>query len=151
MMDSIDIQLLEILQNDGRITVSELSKALSLSRPSVTERLTRLMEKGIISKISAIVPPPKVGRELLLFIQVSQVKVPYSEFESFIVDHPDIIECHRVTGVVDYLLKVAVNDMEHLRKLSDELLKYGNINSSIVLKSPISGKKILPSFDNKTE
>ncbi|RUL51758.1 MULTISPECIES: Lrp/AsnC family transcriptional regulator [Lysinibacillus] len=150
-MDNIDIQLLDILQNDGRITVSELSKALSLSRPSVTERLTRLMEKGVISRISAIVPPPKVGRDLLLFIQVSQVKVPYAEFENMIVDHPDILECHRITGVVDYLLKVAVNDMEHLRRLSDELLKYGNINSSIVLKSPISNKKILPSMEDKNE
>lgn len=143
-MDSIDIQILKILQEDGRITISDLSKALSLSRPSVTERLTRLMEAGVISKISAVVPPAKVGRNILLFIQVSEITTAYSEFEAMVANHPDILECHRITGVVDYLLKAAVNDMDHLRKLSDDLIEYGTINTSIVLKSPISSKNILP-------
>lgn len=149
-MDETDIQLLKILQEDGRITLSDLSKKLSLSRPSVAERFTRLMEKGVIDKISARVSPNAVGRNILLFIQVSEVSVPYDEFEHMTLEHPDIIECHRLTGTVNYLLKAAVNDMEHLNKLIDYLIQYGIIHTSIVLKSPVSEKIVLPS-DEKQE
>ncbi|WP_017727887.1 Lrp/AsnC family transcriptional regulator [Halalkalibacterium ligniniphilum] len=145
-MDKTDIRLLEILQGDGRITLSDLSKELSLSRPSVSERLTRLKERGIIDKITASVPPASVGRNVLLFIQVSEVSVPYDEFEKMIINHPDIFECHRVTGMVNYLLKAAVNDMDHLNRLIDHLIPYGIINTSIVLKSPVQNKNMLPTI-----
>ncbi|KKB35959.1 Lrp/AsnC family transcriptional regulator [Bacillus thermotolerans] len=148
-MDEIDIQLLKILQEDGRITLSDLSKKLSLSRPSVAERFTRLMEKGIIDKISAKVSPPSVGRHILLFIQVSEVSVPYEKFEQMTAEHPDIIECHRVTGKVNYLMKAAVNDMEHLTRLVDYLIPYGIINTSIVLKSPVPEKIMLPTEEEQ--
>lgn len=52
-MDEIDVSLLELLQKDGRITISELSKKLALSRPSISERMYRLQEKGIIEGFSA--------------------------------------------------------------------------------------------------
>lgn len=143
-MDHTDIRLLEILQEDGRITLSNLSKELSLSRPSVSERLTRLKEKGIIGKISARVSPYSVGRHVTVFIQVNDVNVPYQEFEKMVVEHPDIIECHQVTGNVNYYLKAAVNDMNHLKTLIDHLIPYGIINTSIVLKSPVQEKSILP-------
>ncbi|WP_078597503.1 Lrp/AsnC family transcriptional regulator [Evansella clarkii] len=144
-MDNTDIRLLEILQEDGRITLSDLSKELALSRPSVTERLTRLKEQGIINRIGARVSPESVGRKVLLFIQVSDVTVPYNEFEEMISRHPDIIECHRVTGMINYLLKAAVDDMDHLGKLIDHLIPYAAINTSIVLSSPVEEKVILPS------
>lgn len=144
-MDVTDIQLLKILQEDGRITLSDLSKRLSLSRPSVAERFTRLTEKGTIDKIGARVLPNAVGRNLLLFIQVSEVKVLYDDFEEMTRNHPDIIECHRLTGTVNYLLKAAVNDVDHLNKLIDYLIHYGIIHTSIVLKSPVSEKIVLPS------
>lgn len=146
-MDNTDVRLLEILQKDGRITLSDLSKELSLSRPSVSERMTRLREQGVIEGIAARVSPAAVGRNVLLFIQVSEVKIPYHEFEAIMVEHPDIIECHRVTGMVNYFLKAAVNDMNHLRTLIDYLIPFGIINTSIVLKSPVENKSVLPTFD----
>lgn len=144
-MDKTDIQLLKILQQDGRITLSDLSKELSLSRPSVSERLTRLIEQGIIDKFAAKVLPSSVGRKVLLFINVSEINVPYHKFEEMVSEHPDIIECHRLTGVVNYLLKAAVNDMDQLNNLIDHLIPYGVINTSVVLKSPVPEKVILPS------
>ncbi|UCZ54469.1 Lrp/AsnC family transcriptional regulator [Bacillus shivajii] len=146
-MDQTDIQLLEILQEDGRITISDLSKKLSLSRPSVTERLIRLKEQGIIHKISARVSPDSVGRKVMLFIQVSEITIPYHEFEEKVKNHPDILECHKVTGMVNYILKAAVNDMDHLGKLIDHFIPFANINTSIVLNSPVEERSILPSIN----
>ncbi|MGZ4159458.1 MAG: Lrp/AsnC family transcriptional regulator, partial [Neobacillus sp.] len=114
-MDQLDIRLLEILQMDGRISISDLSKKLSLSRPSITERLKRLQEKGIIEGFNARVSPKAIGLDVIVYIQVSEIKIfSYVEFEKWIMGDPDIIECHRLTGSVSYLLKAAVTGMDHL-------------------------------------
>lgn len=144
-MDQIDVRLLELLQLDGRVAISELSKKLSLSRPSISERLSRLEEKGIIEGFSARVSPKAIGRNVLVFIQLSELRIhSYSDFEKSIQEDPDIIECHRLTGGVSYLLKAAVTGMEHLSQLIDRLLPYGNVNTSIVLSSPVSFRCITP-------
>lgn len=144
MIDHSDAQLLNILQEDGRITLSELSKKLNLSRPSVRERLNRLQEQGVIEGISARVSYPKVGRHIISFIQMSDMKVPYATFENFAAENSDILECHRITGAISYMLKAAVKDMNHLEILIDELVNYGIVNTSIVVKSPTLSKIVVP-------
>ena len=144
LVDAIDIKLLELLQIDGRMTISELSQQLSLSRPSISERLHRLQENKIIEGFSARVSPVAVGRSILLFIEMSQLRIPSYEFEFFLENNPYIIECHRVTGTVSYFIKAAVPGMDSLRILVDQLIPYGNVNTSIVLSSPVSNRKILP-------
>lgn len=144
-MDQLDIRLLELLQMDGRMTLSELSKKLSLSRPSITERLKRLQDREIIEGFSARVSLEAIGRDVIVYIQVSELKLlSYTEFEKRIIDDPDIIECHRLTGSVSYLLKAAVTGMDHLSRLIDRLTPYGNVNTSIVLSSPVSFRCITP-------
>ena len=122
-MDEIDVSLLELLQLNGRITISELSKKLALSRPSISERMYRLQEKGIIEGFSARVSPPAIGRGVLVFIQVSELKVSVPDFEQLVKDDLDIIECHRVTGTVGYFLKAALADMDSMR------ITYRSINT----------------------
>ncbi|MEH6940274.1 Lrp/AsnC family transcriptional regulator [Bacillus sp. JJ722] len=143
-MDQLDIKLLELLQMDSRITVSDLSKKLALSRPSISERLYRLREKGIIEEFSARVSLPAVGLDVLMFIQVSELKISPSEFEGFIKNDSDIIEGHRVTGTIGYILKAAVENMTSMRLLIDRLIPYGHVNTSIVLSSPVPYRRILP-------
>ncbi|NGY85730.1 Lrp/AsnC family transcriptional regulator [Bacillus megaterium] len=141
-MDQIDVQLLSILQRDGRMTISDLSKKLALSRPSVSERLRRLQERGVIQRFSATVSPKALGRDTQLFIQVSELKRKPEEFEDFIEQNEDVLECHRVTGPVSYFIKATVSGMDGLRMLVDELIPYGNVNTSIILKSPVENRMI---------
>jgi len=144
-MDQIDIHLLELLQYDARLSISELSKQLSLSRPSVSERLKRLQEKGIIEGFTARINPYSVGRKILVFIQLSDLRIQsYTEFERRILEDPAYIECHRLTGSVGYLLKAAVPTMDQLTNLIDSLLPFGSVNTSIVLSSPVPFKSIVP-------
>lgn len=143
-IDLLDIKLLEFLQKDSRITVSELSKQLALSRPSISERLYRLQEKGIIEEFSARVSLPAVGLDILLFIQVSELRRYPTEFEKIIENEEYIIECHRVTGTTNYILKAAVPDMNSMRSLINRLIPCGDIKTSIVLSSPIPYRHILP-------
>jgi len=148
-MDKIDISLLKILQEDARITVSELSKQLALSRPSVAERLHRLQERGIIEGFSARVSPAALGRNTLLIIQISDLKIPAQQWENMIAEEKDVLECHRVTGHIGYVIKAAVNGMDGLRALVDRLMNYSNyVNTSVILTSPVSYRLIVPTEES---
>ncbi|OBZ11088.1 Lrp/AsnC family transcriptional regulator [Bacillus sp. FJAT-26390] len=143
-MDQLDRALLRWLQEDGRMTVSELSKRLALSRPSISERLLRLQERGIITGFGARVSAAAVGRNIQLIIQMSELKVFPMEFEKRIMNDEDIIECHRVTGTVSYILKAAVTGMDALSELVERLMPFGNVNTSVILSSPVMNRTILP-------
>lgn len=143
-MDHLDRTLLKLLQEDGRMTVSELSKKLALSRPSVSERLLRLQEKGAITGFAARVSPAALGRNIQVIIQISELKVSPNEFEKRIVLDGDVLECHRVTGTVSYILKAAVASMDELSGLVERLMPYGNVNTSVILSSPVLNPVVLP-------
>lgn len=151
-MDKIDARIVELLQLDGRITISELSKHLSLSRPSVAERVKRLQDSGIIEGYSARVSAKAIGREMLVFIQLSDVRVhALSDLEHCIVEDPDIIECHRLTGSVSYLLKAAVGRIDQLGELINRLLAFGSVNTSIVLSSPVPYRHLKAKVKENTD
>lgn len=143
-MDSIDVQILALLQQDGRMPVSELSKALNLSRPSISERLRRLEERQIIQGFTARVSPAAVGRTVLVIIEIGQLTVACHTFEEHVSHDRDILECHRVTGSVSYIIKAAVPSMAHLEELVDRLIPYGRLNTSVVLSSPVEHRPVLP-------
>lgn len=148
-MDGIDRKLLELLQKNSRMTISDLSAELSLSRPSITERVQRLQERGVIEEFTTRVSLAGVGREILLIIQVSALKVSIAEFEDMVKKQEEIIECHRVTGEVSYFIKAAVSNMNNMRVLIDQLIPYGQINTSTVLASPVSYRYIVPMLSVK--
>ena len=143
-MDKLDIDLLQLLQKNARITVSELSKKIALSRPSITERILRLQEKGIIEEFTARVSLTAINRATILFIQLSSLKVSNNEFEQMIKANEDVLECHRVTGNTSYFIKAAVKDMSNMKLLIDRLMPYGDINTTIVLESPVPYRHMLP-------
>lgn len=143
-MDNIDIKMLELLQKNSRMTISDLSSELALSRPSISERLQRLQEKGIIEEFTTRVSLAGVGREILLLVLVSGLKVSVNEFEEMIKNEEEVIECHRVTGEVSYMIKAAVPDIKSMRLLIDRLIPYGQINTSTVLDSPVPYRYLLP-------
>jgi Lrp/AsnC family transcriptional regulator, leucine-responsive regulatory protein len=147
-MDSVDARLLELLQEDSRMKVSELSQRLNLSRPSVSDRMSRLRDSGVIEGYSARVSLKAVGRPTLLIIHLSSLKVSPRVFEARIADDTDILECHRVTGEIDYIIKAAVPDMDEMRALIDRLLPFGDVSTSIVLLSPIPYRNIVPKIDD---
>ncbi|WP_141502444.1 Lrp/AsnC family transcriptional regulator [Paenibacillus luteus] len=143
-MDQLDRTLLQLLQEDGRMTISELSKRMALSRPSISERLLRLQESRAILGFGARVSPAAVGRNIQVMIQMSELKVSPTEFEKRISNDYDILEGHRVTGTVSYILKAAVTGMDALSELVERLMPFGNVNTSVILSSPVTNRVILP-------
>lgn len=149
-MDKTDMILLKLLQENSRMTISELSNKLSLSRPSITERIHRLQDNGIIEEFSARISLQAVGRNTIVFIQLSSLKESPDVIEKMMAKEEDIIECHRVTGQIDYFIKAAVDSVDSMTALIDRLMPYGVINTSVIIKSPIPYRHIVPKFKNIT-
>lgn len=140
ILDKTDIRLLELLQADARLTTKELADKLGKSITPVYERKKRLENEGFITRYTAIVDKNKIGKSLVAFTNVQlrqHAQQILLNFEKTIVKFEEVMECYHMTGVYDYLLKVAVTDMSayqdfivnKLAKLTD----IGTVQSSFVM------------------
>jgi Lrp/AsnC family leucine-responsive transcriptional regulator len=117
-MDTIDLKILELLQNDGRTSHSEIAKIVGLSAPSVGERIKKLENRGIIRRYVALLEPSRVNRPITAFIAISIDKPIHTQaFLQRIRELDDVLECHHVTGEMDYLLKVRTRSTASLESL----------------------------------
>lgn len=148
-MDEIDVALLRLLQENARCSVSELSKRLTLSRPSISERILRLQEQGVIEEFTSRISLKRIGRGMLLFIEIESLKTSPEIFESRILNDCEILECHRVSGKFDYILKAAVKNIEDMTALINRLIPYGHLNTSVVLSSPVAYRHVVPHVSGK--
>ncbi len=143
-LDKIDRKIIEFLQIDGRMTVLQLSKELNLSRPAINERIKKLQESNVIQGFTTKISPEAIGKEIIVMIEVNNVKVECHKFEELIQDEYDIVECHRITGQSSYIMKAIVPNMKRVRELIDRLIPFAQLNTSVVLSSPIQNRLLLP-------
>ena len=139
-MDSVDQQLLDLLQEDCKMTIKELAQKLNLTSTPVFERIKRLEENGYIDSYSAVLNRKKLGLNLQVFCNIS-LKQHQSDslqkFETDILKFPEVLSCHHLTGNYDYLLMILVEDMESYqhfvtRKLA-QLEDIGKVHSQFVM------------------
>ncbi len=142
-MDNTDLKILEILQNNCRVSMKELGKTVGLTSPAVSERVKRMEESGVITGYRAIVNPEKLDRKIKAFIDISIKARNYTKFLEYVPNSDKIIECHHVTGGDCMTLKILVKDMMELEELIDEMKKYGDTKTSIILSSPVEYRTIL--------
>jgi Lrp/AsnC family leucine-responsive transcriptional regulator len=118
-MDSIDKKLLQLLQTDSKKTTKELSVKLNLSVTAVYERIKKLEREGIIDKYVVLVNRSKVDKGFVVFCHLKLIQHTrefLTKFESEVVKLSEVLECHHVSGDYDYILKIAVKDMEAYRE-----------------------------------
>jgi Lrp/AsnC family leucine-responsive transcriptional regulator len=136
-LDDIDIRLLELLQEHGRTSQHDLAQAVGLSSPAVGERLRKLEERGIIRQFTVLVDPRRVGRDVTAFIFVGiNGSSFYPEFRQHVQDHPEVLECHSVTGQGSHLLKIRTDSTSTLESLLAEIQAWPGVQwttTSIVL------------------
>lgn len=125
-IDRLDRKILRTLQTDGRLTNIELAERISLSPTATAERVKRLTRNGYIEGYSARLSPERLGRNLLVFVEVKLDRTTPEVFDSFaeaVRKCDDVMECHMVAGGFDYLVKARVSGMEAYRAfLADVIL-----------------------------
>ncbi|MDW7661216.1 MAG: Lrp/AsnC family transcriptional regulator [Bacillota bacterium] len=143
-MDTTDLRILKILQNDGRISMKELGHRVNLTSPAVSERVKRLEENGVIEGYTAIVNPKKLNLYVEAIVHVGMKVSAHARFKKFTHEEPSIIECHHVTGEDCMTVRVVCRNTHELETILDKIQAIGSTKTSIILSSPLKRKAILP-------
>ena len=143
LLDGIGWKILSELQQNARMPFAELGRIVGLSTPAVTERVHKMEEAGIIVGYRAHIDPAKVGLPILAFVNVRVGGENLTRFMEVAATHPEVLECHRVTGAESFLLKVAVSDVTHLEILLDALMPYVATTTSMVLSTALAWGNIV--------
>ncbi|MFD8754179.1 Lrp/AsnC family transcriptional regulator [Kitasatospora sp. NPDC059577] len=146
-LDAVDLRLLELLQSEGRITLSELGRRVNLSPAAVGERVRRLESNGTITGYAALVAPERLGYGIRAFVRVSphaRMTVKYLRSQD-LLHRPEVLEVHHVIGEDCWVFKVAARDTSHLEELIEAIAVLGRTTTSVILSSPVDQRVLLPS------
>lgn len=124
-IDTIDHAILGALQKKGRMSNADLAHQVGLSQSACLRRVRRLEEAGIIEGYTALLNQKVSGRPQSVFVQItlaSQESHDLEEFETHVIERPEVMECYLMTGDADYLLRVIVKDAADYERLHREFL-----------------------------
>ncbi|ADB38914.1 MULTISPECIES: Lrp/AsnC family transcriptional regulator [Spirosoma] len=149
-LDNTDRKILTLLQQNARLTIQEIGQRINLSKTPVHERIKRLEREGIIERYVTILNKKKLGNLLMVYCQVTldrQTRDAFADFEGAIRLLPDVLECNRVSGTFDYLLKIVSRDMETYNYFYQEQLSVipGTLHiSSFFVMADVKSSTIVP-------
>ena len=133
-LDQVDLKLLELLQESGKLTTKEIAQQVHLSPTPVYERIKRLEREGVIKKYVALVEAEKVGKGLIVFCDITlkeHTKEIGNQFVKEIMFSKYVCECYNISGDYDFRLKVMVRDMKHYQDfVLNDLGSIKNIGSA---------------------
>lgn len=133
-LDPTDIAIIEVLQEDGRMAISELGRRVGLSRPAASERVKRLEEQGVITGYGAKVDAASLGLGVMAVVRLrtthEHIRACLKQFSEM----PQVIEVMRLTGEDCFLLKVLVPSPGELETIVDSIGQFGAVTTSLVLR-----------------
>jgi Lrp/AsnC family leucine-responsive transcriptional regulator len=137
LLDAINLRLLKELQADGRLSVAELGRRISMSPPAVAERVQRLERAGVITGYHAEVDPARLGFPISAVVRIRPSPGQLARIPEIARDTPEVAECYRITGEDCYLLKLHLRAIDELEALLDRFTPYGLTTTSIVNSAPV--------------
>ena len=133
-MDKIDKMIINMLQENARATISDISNKVSLTLPAVSERLKKLEASGIIEKYTAIINPKKVNKGLSAMVYASFSDAEREKyFSEFVKNEGAITECHFITGPFQYCMKVFTESPAALQELTWRIREMGATKTDVML------------------
>lgn len=131
--DRIDRQILDLLQEDGRMTNVDLAERVGLTAPPCLRRVRALEEQGAIRGYHASLDPATLGYPITVFAMVSlrsQAEADLAAFEGHIAEIPEVRECHMLNGEIDFILKIVATDLKSFQEiLTSQLTTAPNVTS----------------------
>lgn len=139
-MDNLDKRILNLLQQDGRLSIKKISETLFITPPAVSQRLRHLTENGFIRDYQANIDFTSAGLPIKAYIHLSIEPHQKPEFYPFIKKIPNVLECDCVTGPYSMLIKVVFESTRSLDQFINELQQFGRTNTQIVFSTPVSSR-----------
>jgi Lrp/AsnC family leucine-responsive transcriptional regulator len=136
-LDATDRKIIGELTSDGRVSLAELGRRVSLSSPAVAERVQRLERAGVITGYRAEIDPRALGYQLTAIVRVKPAPGQLPRIPELAAEIEQVGECHRITGEDCFYLKLYLRSIDELSELLDRFLAYGETTTSIVNASPI--------------
>ncbi|GIG34918.1 Lrp/AsnC family transcriptional regulator [Cellulomonas pakistanensis] len=143
-LDATDHAIVARLQEDGRISVAELARAINLSASATADRLRRLTDGGVITGYTATVDPEALGYAITAFVRLAYPSGNYRPFHDLVATTPEIVEAHHVTGADCFIIKVLARSMRDLERITGRLATLGGITTNVVYSSPVPSRHLTP-------
>jgi Lrp/AsnC family leucine-responsive transcriptional regulator len=131
-LDDVDWAIIDQLQQEARISLSELGRRVNLSPSATTERVRQLEAAGVVTGYHAVLDLTKAGYPVLAVVRLKYPGNHHEPLRRLLAERREILECLRTTGDDCYALKVAATSMEHLETLVGELANFGSTTTSVV-------------------
>ena len=142
VLDAIDVEILNILQKDGRMPLKEIASRVSLSSPAVSGRIKRMEDEGVILSYSANINPIALGLYTKAFISLEVTPEQKKEFYPYIEKCKNVVECNCVTGDYSMLLEVLFENTMQLDHFIGELQHFGRTKTLIVFSTSVEHRGI---------
>jgi Lrp/AsnC family leucine-responsive transcriptional regulator len=137
MLDDIDRQIVEALIRDSRSSLKELAQTVGLSSPSVSERLRRLEERGVIRSFTLDIDPTALGYPIQAIVRIKPMPGKLHLVQKLIMETPQFGECDKVTGDDCFVARLYVRSIEELDGLLDRIADKAETSTAIVKAQPI--------------
>jgi Lrp/AsnC family transcriptional regulator, leucine-responsive regulatory protein len=141
-LDAVDWKILDLLQQDGRMSYTALGRVVSLSAPAVTERVRRLEALGVITGFVAVVSPARLGLPIESIVRVRVRSLDTPRFRSHVLTLPQVRDADHVTGDDCWLLRVVCRSMVELEELVEVMQRYGDTTTSLVFSSHVRNRPV---------
>ena len=143
-LDKTDHAIIATLQDDGRMSVAQLARAVALSPRATADRLRRLTDAGVITGYSITVDPEALGYTITAFVRLAYPSGNYKPFHDLVDNLPEIVEAHHVTGADCFIIKVLARSMRDLERITGSLATLGGVTTNVVYSSPVPSRHIIP-------
>jgi Lrp/AsnC family leucine-responsive transcriptional regulator len=143
-LDKVDAAILKALQTNGRQSIADLARHITMSHSAAAERVRRLEDAGVISGYGAHVDPERLGFTIMAYLRLRYPSSVYEPLHTLLAGLPEVIEAHHVTGDDCFIMKVVATSMKHLEQISGKVGALGNVTTSVVYSSPLPARPLLP-------
>ena len=137
LLDPVNLRLLAELQDNPRLSMSELARRVGMSAPAVTERVQRLETAGVIVGYRLDIDPAALGMPITALVRIRPGPGQLPKIAQAAQETAQVVECHRITGEDCFLLKVHAPSIGELEEILDRFLLFGQTTSSIVVSTPV--------------
>ncbi|MGN0975286.1 MAG: Lrp/AsnC family transcriptional regulator [Gemmiger sp.] len=132
-MDELDHKIIRLMMQNARMPVKDIAEQVNLTSPAVSSRIHRLEQEGVIGGYTVVLHHPEQASRVQALISVASAPSCRKELLQMVADEPQVLQCYRVTGSYNYILKVSCAGIEALEHLLNSIQKFGSTNTQIIL------------------